>query len=69
MLQNEIKDYFVQLGLFLKQFDTEFTLNNAVLHNDLFFDEFAEIIEKQQSQNGWFTKEQVIYALQSWADA
>lgn len=69
MLQNEINDYFVQLGLFLKQFDTEFTRNSTVLHNDLFFDEFAEIIEKQQYQNGWFTKDQVTFALQSWANA
>lgn len=69
MLQNEIKDYFVQLGFFLKQFDTEFTRNNDVLNNDLFFDQFVSIIENQQHYNGWFTKEQVIHAVQSWADA
>lgn len=69
MLQNEIKAYFVQLGFFLKQFDTEFTQNNTVLHNDLFFDQFASIIENQQHLNGWFTKEQVVHALQSWANA
>ena len=69
MLQNEIKDYFVQLGFFLKQFDTEFTQNNNVLHNDLFFDQFASIIENQQHLNGWFTKEQVVHAVQAWANA
>ena len=70
MLQIEIKSSFVELGNFLRQFSEEGNVKAAsVLQNDLFFDEFASLIELSQSHNGWFTPEQVQFSVQSWAKA
>ena len=70
MLQSEIKSNFVELGNFLRQFSEEGNVKVAsVLQNDLFFDEFANLIELSQSHNGWFTPEQVQFSVQSWAKA
>jgi len=70
MLQLEKKKCFIELGRFLSQFSLD---NNekkvGVLGNDLFFDNFITLIELSQSHNGWFTPEQVYYAIQSWAEA
>ena len=70
MLQIEKKKCFIELGRFLSQFSLD---NNAkkvgVLGNDLFFDKCIELIELSQSHNGWFTPEQVYFAIQSWAEA
>ena len=61
---------FVELGKFLSQF----SLNNQsqdqnVLHNDIYFDKFLDLLRLSQSHNGWFTQEQVYYAVHSWAQA
>jgi hypothetical protein len=70
MLQIEIKSSFVELGNFLRQFSEDGNVKSAsVLHNDLFFDNFANLIELSQSHNGWFTPEQVLHSIQSWAKA
>jgi hypothetical protein len=70
MLQSEIKSSFVELGNFLRQFSLEKnTKDVSVLQNDLFYDEFANLIELSQSHNGWFTPEQVYFSIQSWAKA
>jgi len=70
MLQIEKKNCFIQLGKFLSQFSGEQNRKNeAVLHNDLFFDSFVDLIHLSQSHNGWFTPEQVYHAIQSWAKA
>ena len=70
MLQNEKKQSFIALGQFLSQFsEEENTRNESVLGNDLFFDDFIKLIELSQSHNGWYTPEQVYFAIQSWADA
>jgi hypothetical protein len=70
MLQNEIKKSFTDLGLFLSQFQLEgFHVNTAVKNNDLFQEEFSKLIELSQSHNGWFTPENVHFAIQSWATA
>jgi len=39
------------------------------LYNDLFFDDFRELVENQIHSNGWFTSEQVCFSLQEWANA
>jgi len=39
------------------------------LYNDLFFDDFEALIHLSQSHNGWYTPEQVYFAVQSWAQA
>ncbi len=70
MLQNEINLSFIELGNFLQQFSLEKnTKNEAVLHNNLFYDDFISLIQLSQSHNGWFTPEQVYFSIQSWAKA
>ncbi len=70
MTLNQKKYAFVGLGSFLRQFsDNESRKDPAVLHNDLFFDGFANLIHLSQSHNSWYTPEQVYFATQSWADA
>lgn len=70
MLQNEIKKSFVELGLFLSQFHLDnYQENKAVKNNDLFHDDFINLIELSQSHNGWFTPENVYFSIQSWAIA
>jgi hypothetical protein len=70
MVQIEKKKCFVALGKFLSQFSLEKnTRNESVLHNDLYFDRFADLIKLSQSHNGWFTPEQVHFAIESWAEA
>jgi len=70
MLQSKIKLSFVELGNFLSQFSIDGNIkNNSVLQNDLFFDDFASLIEISQSHNGWFTPDQVLFSIQSWAKA
>ncbi len=70
MLQIEIKNSFVELGRFLKQFTYEiYSKDETVLHNDLFFENFKNLIDLSQSHNGWFTPEQVCFSIQSWAKA
>lgn len=61
---------FVELGKFLSQF----TLNEQVhrtdvLYNDLYFEKFKDLLSLSQSHNGWFTPEQVYFAVHSWAKA
>ena len=61
---------FSELGRFLSQFsENENIRNEKVLHNDLFFNAFADLIQLSQSHNGWYTPEQVYFAVQSWAAA
>ncbi|RXR22641.1 acyl-CoA reductase [Flavobacterium stagni] len=70
MLQIDKKTALLQLGQFLQQFGTEQPIkNSAVLHNDLFFDRMLGHIETAQHYNGWFTPEQMRFAVQSWAAA
>ena len=64
------KSVFVELGKFLKQFSENDTIRKSdVLHNDLFFDDFEKLIYLSQSHNGWYTPEQVYFAIHSWANA
>ena len=70
MLQSEIKNGFITLGKFLSQFSENETLrNDSVLNNDQFFDDFIALIKLSQSHNGWYTPENVYYAIQSWSEA
>ncbi len=70
MLQTDKMKAFVALGTFLSQFsENSSTRKAAVLHNDLFFDGFEDLIQLSQSHNGWYTPEQVYFAIQSWAEA
>jgi hypothetical protein len=61
---------FVELGKFLSQFTlNEQNHNTDVLHNDLYFEKFKDLLSLSQSHNGWFTPEQVYFAVESWAKA
>lgn len=64
------KSVFVELGKFLKQFSENDTIRKSdVLHNDLFFADFEKLIYLSQSHNGWYTPDQVYFAIHSWAEA
>ena len=64
------KNVFIALGKFLSQFsENENSRKEGVLANDLFFDSFIDLIKLSQSHNGWYTPEQVYFALESWAKA
>lgn len=64
------KNAFIELGKFLSQFsEAENRSQNDVLGNADFFDSFVDLIQLSQSHNGWYTPEQVYYAIQSWANA
>jgi len=61
---------FVKLGKFLNQFkDGNITRDETVFGNDLFFEKFIDLIQLSQSHNGWYTPEQVYFAINSWAEA
>jgi len=54
---------FVQLGLFLKQFNSVIKVESIVDINELFYDDFEELINRQKAYNGWFTKENILTAI------
>ncbi|RWX00501.1 acyl-CoA reductase [Flavobacterium cerinum] len=66
----ERKSAFIALGKFLSQFklDNSQQQENVPL-NDSFYNDMLALIELSRSHNGWYTDEQVFFALQSWADA
>jgi hypothetical protein len=64
------KNVFVTLGRFLNQFaENNSNQDLSVPNNDLFFEEFEQLIQLSQSHNGWYTPEQVYFSIQSWAKA
>ena len=70
MLQIDKMKAFVELGKFLAQFsENSNSKNEGVLYNNLYYDAFTDLIALSQSHNGWYTKEQVYFAIQSWAEA
>ena len=69
-MQNDKKRCFIELGKFLSQFSENRNIkNSSVLHNDLYFDKFEDLIQLSQSHNGWYTLENVYFSIQSWANA
>ena len=59
---------FTSLGYFLGQFrNTGVEKNDAVQHNELFFDGFKHQIKLAEEHNGWFTKENIFFALEGWS--
>lgn len=64
------KSVFVELGKFLSQFSESGSVQKSdVLYNDIFFEDFENLIRLSQSHNGWYTPEQVYFSIQSWAEA
>ena len=61
---------FVGLGDFLRQFSKDnIQKEDHVKHNELFFEGFKHQIKLAKEQNGWFTEDNVKFALKSWSDA
>ena len=70
MLENNKKRHFIELGKFLSQFSEEGNVKNpSVLCNEVFFENFENLIPLSQSHNGWYTPENVYFSIQSWANA
>lgn len=60
---------FVKLGNFLSQFTREKIIKkDNIEHNDLFFDSFQHQMKLAQEQNGWFTKDNVLFAIEGWSN-
>ena len=58
---------FAELGKFLSQFtQKEIQIKDDVLLNDLFFDALKLQINRASEFNSWFTKDNVLYAIESW---
>lgn len=67
MTIDDKKNVFYDLGLFLQQFKSAgCSKNQDVKHNDEYFDLFIDLIQLSQSHNGWYTPENVYYAIESW---
>ncbi|MGA1226864.1 MAG: acyl-CoA reductase [Tamlana sp.] len=61
---------FVKLGGFLEQFANEnLQKNNSVESNDLFFDGFKHQLKLAEEHNGWFTPENIKFALKGWVES
>lgn len=61
-------DAFVNLGKFLNRF--KFSEEKKTANSNLdkrFFDAFSIQIERAQETNSWFTKKNVLFALESWS--
>lgn len=58
---------FIKLGDFLGQFSNEvIKKDNNIEHNDLFFDGFKHQLKLAEEHNGWFTSENIKFALKGW---
>jgi hypothetical protein len=70
MTLTQTKNAFIALGKFLSQFGTGKQRDDkAVMHNEIFYDDFISLIKLSQSHNGWYTEDQVLFAIHSWAKA
>ncbi|WP_347926010.1 acyl-CoA reductase [Pontimicrobium sp. SW4] len=59
---------FTELGVFLSQFSKE-KIEKAknAKHNDLFFDGFKHQIKLANEHNGWFTNDNILFAIEGWS--
>jgi hypothetical protein len=61
---------FVKLGDFIRQFSNEIIEKaDNIEHNDIFFDGFKHQLKLAKEHNGWFTDDNIKFALKSWSDA
>ncbi len=59
---------FTKLGEFLSQFSREMiTRKENIPFNDLFYDGFLHQIKLAEEHNSWFTKDNILYALEGWS--
>ena len=60
---------FAKLGAFLSQFSREkIAQKKDITHNDLFFDGFSHQMKLAGENNGWFTKDNILFAIEGWAE-
>lgn len=60
---------FIKLGRFLSQFSVDSDLKKEDIEfNDLFFDGFKHQIKLAGEHNGWFTENNILFALNGWSD-
>ena len=60
---------FAQLGDFLSQFSLKsIEKKENIFNNDLFFDAFKHQIKIAKENNSWFTKESLLFAIESWSE-
>lgn len=60
---------FIELGKFLGQFTLEgIEKRQDIQYNELFFDGFKQQIQLAHEHNGWFTKENVLFSINGWAN-
>ena len=63
-------DAFVKLGTFLSQFSQSgVEKKENIDFNDLFFDGFKHQIKLAEEDNSWFTKDNILFSLESWSKA
>ena len=61
---------FVKLGEFLSQFSNSgIEKSEHIVDNDLFFEGFNNQIKLAEIHNGWFTQENILFALENWSNA
>lgn len=70
MLHNNKVEALIALGNFLQQAkNQQWMQKEGVWGNEHFFEKMEAIILQARNYNPWFTKEQVLFALESWGDA
>jgi len=61
---------FAELGKFLNQFSRKgIEKQDEILNNEIFFDGFLHQMKIAQENNAWFTKDNILFSLESWAKA
>ena len=61
---------FTKLGHFLSQFSQEkIEKKDNIEYNDLFFDGFKHQIKLAKEHNSWFTKDNILFSLESWSES
>ncbi|MDU8886919.1 acyl-CoA reductase [Yeosuana sp. MJ-SS3] len=60
---------FAKLGGFLGQFSNkDIHKKNDIAFNDLFYDGFKHQIKLAEEYNGWFSEENILFALNTWSN-
>ena len=68
-IQNRITA-FAKLGDFLSQFSVDNIKKiDSIEHNEIFFDGFLHQMKIAQEKNSWFTKENILFSLNSLSKA
>ncbi len=68
-IQNRVSA-FVKLGQFISQFSQKSSIRKEEIeHNNLFFEGFKHQLKITEESNSWFTKENILFSLNSWANA